>query len=136
RLDDKRGMGAMALTALILTAARSGEIRGAAWSEIDLEAAVWTLPGERMKSRKPHRVPLSPPAVEAFKAAAAIRRPGADLVFPSVKGGTLSDMTLTKVLRDMGAPYTVHGFRSTFRDWAADQTNFPGEIAEAALAHA
>jgi integrase len=136
RLGERRGMGALALRALILTAARSGEIRGAAWGELDLEEAVWTVPAERMKGRKVHRVPLSPQAVAAFQAAAAVRRAGTDLVFPSGKGTMLSDMTLTKALRDMKEPFTVHGFRSTFRDWAAEQTSSPGEIAEAALAHA
>ena len=136
KLEGKRGIGAIALRALIFTAARSGEIRGAKWSEFDFEAAVWTVPAERMKSRKPHRVPLSPQAVAAFEAAKAIRRAGTDLVFPSGKGTPLSDMTLTKAMRDLKEPYTVHGFRSSFRDWAAEQTSFPGEIAEAALAHA
>ncbi|WP_293844744.1 site-specific integrase [Sphingopyxis sp.] len=135
RLADKGGIGALALRALILTAARSGEVRGATWSEIDLDAAVWTVPAERMKARRVHRVPLSPPAVVLFRNAASIRRAGTDLIFPATSGKTLSDMTLTKALRDMQAPCTVHGFRSTFRDWAAEQTSLPGEIAEAALAH-
>jgi integrase len=136
RLEDKGGMGALALRALIFTAARSGEIRGATWDEIDLQARVWTVPAGRMKAGKPHRVPLSPQAAAAFEAAKAIRRAGTDLVFPSGKGTPLSDMTLTKAMRDLKEPYTVHGFRSSFRDWAAEQTSFPGEIAEAALAHA
>lgn len=135
RLTDKGGMGALALRAAILTAARSGEVRGATWSELDLEAAVWTIPAERMKARRPHRVPLSPAAVALFREAASIKRAGTDLIFPASTGKALSDMTLTKVLRDMDAPFTVHGFRSTFRDWAAEQTSFPGEVAEAALAH-
>ncbi|MGB3318810.1 MAG: integrase arm-type DNA-binding domain-containing protein [Sphingopyxis granuli] len=135
RLADKGGMGALALRALILTAARSGEVRGATWSEIDLDAAVWTVPAERMKARRAHRVPLSAPAIALFREAASIRRAGTDLIFPAASGKTLSDMTLTKALRDMHAPCTVHGFRSTFRDWAAEQTSLPGEIAEAALAH-
>lgn len=136
KLAGKGGIGAIALRALVFTAARSGEIRGARWSEIDLADAVWTVPAERMKARRPHRVPLSPQALAVFEEAKAIRRAGTDLVFPSAKGATLSDMTLTKAMRDMGEPYTVHGFRSSFRDWAAEQTSFPGEIAEAALAHA
>ncbi len=135
RLADKSGMGALALRALILTAARSGEVRGATWSEIDLDAAVWIVPAERMKARRAHRVPLSAPAVALFREAASIRRAGTDLIFPAASGKTLSDMTLTKALRDMHAPCTVHGFRSTFRDWTAEQTSLPGEIAEAALAH-
>ena len=135
RLTDKGGMGALALRAVILTAARSGEVRGATWNEMDLEAAVWTVPAERMKARRMHRVPLSPEAVALLRKAASKRRPETDLIFPSASGKALSDMTLTKALRDMKVLFTVHGFRSTFRDWAAEQTNFPGEVAEAALAH-
>jgi integrase len=135
RLADKGGMGALALRVAILTAARSGEVRGATWGELDLKAAVWTVPAERMKARRFQRVPLSPAVVALFQQAASIKRAGTDLIFPSGKGEVLSDMTLTKVLRDMDVPSTVHGFRSTFRDWAAEQTSFPGVVAEAALAH-
>lgn len=139
KLADKRTMGALALRTVILTATRSGEARGATWREIDLEEGVWTIPAERMKMKRPHRVPLSPQAVAVLKAARSM--PNADtkadsLVFPGATGKPLSDMTLTKILRDMKEPFTVHGFRSSFRDWAADQTSFPGEVAEAALAHA
>lgn len=136
KLEAKGGMGAMALRAAILTAARSGEVRGATWQELDLQTALWTIPAERMKMRRPHRVPLSPEAVAVFRQAAAVRRADSDLVFPSRTGKPLSDMTLTKVLRDEGETVTVHGFRSSFRDWAAEQTSQPSEIAEAALAHA
>lgn len=135
RLANKGGLGALALRATILTAARSGEVRGATWNELDLDAAVWTVPAERMKARRAHRVPLSPAALALFRAAIAIKRAGTDLIFPANSGKALSDMTLTKVLRDMKVPCTVHGFRSTFRDWAAEQTSLPGEVAEAALAH-
>lgn len=135
RLAGKGGMGALALRVAILTAARSGEVRGATWNELDLDAAVWTVPADRMKARRPHRVPLSPAALALFHHALSIKRAGTDLIFPAMSGKALSDMTLTKVLRDMEAPCTVHGFRSTFRDWAAEQTNHPGEVAEAALAH-
>lgn len=135
-LRERMSMGRLALEALILTAARSGEIRGARWSEVDLEAATWTVPGDRMKAGKVHVVPLSPAAVDVFKRAAALRIEATDLIFHgSKRGKPLSDMTLLKVLRDLKQPYTVHGFRSSFRDWVAEQTNFPGEIAEAALAH-
>lgn len=134
RLAEKAGVGARALRALILTAVRSGEIRGASWDEVDLDRAIWTIPAARMKMGKPHRVPLSPQAVAVFREAAELRR--GDQIFASRAGGALSDMTLTKVLRDMGADCTAHGFRSTFRDWAAEQTSAAGEIAEAALAHA
>lgn len=136
KLEAKGGMGAKALRATILTAARSGEIRGAEWSELDLGDALWTIPADRMKMRRPHRVPLSAEAVAVFRLAESIRRADSNLVFPSRTGKALSDMTLTKALRDLGEQATVHGFRSTFRDWAAEQTSMPGEIAEAALAHA
>ncbi|RDE05712.1 tyrosine-type recombinase/integrase [Sphingomonas aracearum] len=137
RLESKGGFGALALRATILTAARSGEVRGATWDELDLERGVWTVPAERMKMRRAHRVPLSPEALAVFQQAASLRRAGTNLVFPSAKDGMLSDMTLSKALRDLGVTdATVHGFRSTFRDWAAEQTSLPGEVAEAALAHA
>ena len=135
RLDEKGGMGAIALRAVILTAARSGEVRGARWAEVDFDNAVWTIPAERMKMRRSHRVPLCEAGVALFRHAQSLRRASNDLVFPSMKGGMLSDMTLTKALRDLGEECTAHGFRSTFRDWAAEQTSMPGEIAEAALAH-
>jgi integrase len=137
RLRGQEGMGARALEFTTLTAARSGEVRGATWAEIDLEAAVWTVPGERMKMGKEHRVPLSPAAVALLKRLP--RREGVDksvdYVFPAPRGGRLSDMTLTAVLRRMEVPATVHGMRSTFRDWAAEHTEYPREVAEMALAH-
>ncbi len=119
----------------VLTAARSGEARGALWKEIDLEQAVWKLPAERMKAGRPHTVPLSPTAVAALKQAKE-RSPKSELVFPSPRGRVLSDMVFTQLLRRLDAGCTMHGFRSTFRDWAAEQTNFPREVCEAALAHA
>lgn len=136
RLADKGGMGALALRFAILTAARSGEVRGAERGEFDLDAAVWTIPAERMKARRAHRVPLSPAAVALLRPLLEVRIAGTRLAFPSASGKPLSDMTLTKALRDLGEGATAHGFRSSFRDWAAEQTSFPGEIAEAALAHA
>lgn len=136
-LKERVSMGRLALEALILTAARSGEIRGARWNEVDLEAETWTVPAERMKAGKGHVVPLSPAAVDVFTRAKALRIEATDLVFHgSKRGRPLSDMTLLKVLRDLKEPYTVHGFRSAFRDWVAEQTSFAGEVAEAALAHA
>jgi len=136
-IKERPSMGRLALEALILTAARSGEIRGACWSELDLEAATWTVPAERMKAGKDHVVPLSPAALDVFRRAAELRTEATELVFyGSKRGKPLSDMTLLKVLRDLKEPYTVHGFRSAFRDWVAEQTNVAGEIAEAALAHA
>ncbi|SEH12492.1 Integrase [Sphingopyxis sp. YR583] len=136
KLAGKGGMGPLALHLVIMTAARSGEVRGARWEEFDLDAAVWTVPAERMKGRRRHRVPLAPATVEHLRALAPVRRRGSDLLFPAASGKPLSDMTLTKILRDMNVHGTVHGFRSTFRDWAAEQTSLPGEVAEAALAHA
>jgi integrase len=128
-----QGQGARALEFAILTAARSGEVRGAKWSEIDSQQAVWTIPAERMKAGKEHRVPLSGAAIKLLKAQPHIK--GVDYVFPSSKGEKISDMTLSAVLRRMGVAAVPHGFRSTFRDWCAEQTNFPREVAEAALAH-
>ena len=135
-LRSKETMGRLALEAVILTAARSGEIRLATWGELCLEAATWTIPAERMKAKREHVVPLSGAAVRLFDRMKHYRRLGSDLVFPgTAKGKPLSDMTLTKALRDMGLTVTAHGFRSTFRDWVAEQTNWPAELAEAALAH-
>lgn len=135
-LRAKETMGRLALEAVVLTAARSGEIRLATWGELDLEAATWTIPAERMKAGREHVVPLSAPAVTLFERMKEHRRGTRDFVFPgNVKDKPLSDMTLTKALRDMGLSVTAHGFRSTFRDWVAEQTNWPAELAEAALAH-
>lgn len=136
QLRQRNGIGARALEFAILTAARSGEARGATWKEIDLEAKLWTIPAERMKAGKQHRVPLSPDAMKLLKALPHME--GTDLVFvpPRARGAkTLSDNTLTKVLKDMGVPVTVHGFRSTFRDWCSEHTEFSREVAEMALAH-
>jgi integrase len=124
----------LAIEFAILTAARSGEVRGAGWEEIDMAAAVWTIPAERMKMNREHRVPLSGRAVEVLKNAEALRD-ASGLVFPSVRGKQLSDMTLSKLVKELGINSTVHGFRSSFRTWAQERTNVPGEVAEAALAH-
>lgn len=133
RLTGCEGVGALALRFTILTAARSGETRGATWDEIDLESGVWTIPAERMKAEKEHRVPLSPAALDILGQAKGLSD---SLVFPGArKGKPMSDMTLAAVLKRLDVPVTVHGFRSTFRDWAAEQTSFPREIAEKALAH-
>lgn len=128
------GTGAQALLFQILTAARSGEVRGAVWSEIDLDAGVWSVPAERMKAHKPHRVSLSRQAVELLR-----RQPrfeGCELVFASTKMTPLSDMSLTAVMRRLKLDAVPHGFRSTFRDWAAERTHFPRDLVEMALAHA
>lgn len=136
KLGERESVGRGALEALILTAARSGEIRGATWSELDLKTAVWTIPAVRMKMGRTHVVPLAPEAVALFERAKKFKVGASDLVFPgqNVKK-PLSDMTLLKILRDMDLAVTVHGFRSAFRDWVAEQTDYQGEIAEAALAH-
>jgi integrase len=124
---------------LILTATRSGETRLAQWAEIDEQAALWTIPAERMKAKRPHSVPLSPRCLEILQALRAVH-PSApsDLLFPSMKAGSpLSDMTLTKVLRDMGLAHTatVHGMRSSFKVWCAEAAKVRDEVSEAALAH-
>ena len=124
----------LALEFTVLTAARSGEVRGAMWSEIDLEQATWTVPSERMKMKKPHRVPLSTRALDVLAEAQAIRDK-TGLVFPSSTGKTLSDMTMSKLVKEQGFDVHVHGFRSSFRQWAQEQTNFPAEVSEQALAH-
>jgi integrase len=134
RLRKAEGMGARALELAILTAARSGEVRGATWAEIDLQAGTWSLSAERMKSDRPHRVPLSEPALALLEKLP--RMEGTDLVFPGQGNKPLSDMTLTACLRRMKVEATAHGFRSAFRDWAAERTNTPSEVAEMALAHA
>jgi integrase len=126
-------MGARALEFAIITAARSGEVRGANWAEIDLDRAVWTIPEQRMKAGREHRIPLSDSALSMLRAMPRIK--DCELVFPNTKGTALSDMTLTAVLRRMGCPVTAHGFRSTFRDWAGETTAYPREVIEHALAH-
>lgn len=118
----------------VLTAARSGEVRGAKWSEIESENAVWTIPAERMKAGRLHRVPLSLAAVEVLKYAKRLAGES-DLVFPTPKDRPFSDMVFTQLLRRLEFKYTMHGFRSTFRDWAAEHTQYPREVCEAALAH-
>ncbi|HEX8525786.1 tyrosine-type recombinase/integrase [Allosphingosinicella sp.] len=130
-------VGRLALQFLILTAARSGEVRGALWEEIDFDKAQWTIPAARMKAGEAHSVPLTPAAVEVLRQVREITtvRQGQP-IFPGLKGQPLSDATLAKVLRvGGGGAYTVHGMRSAFRDWIAEQTTFPGDWAEAALAH-
>ncbi len=138
-LRTRQGVAALALEFAILTAARSGEVRGATWAEIDAEAGVWTIPAARMKSGREHRVPLSDAAVAVVETVRPLTDGVADaLIFPGTKGRPLSDMSLAAVLRRMGYPReraSVHGFRSTFRDWVSERTDFPRELAESALAH-
>lgn len=132
-LRRREGVGARALEFAILTAARSGEVRGATWAELDLPGAVWTIPGSRMKAAREHRVPLCDGALKLL--AELPRSEGADLVFPSGKNTPLSDATLTAVIRRMGLTVTAHGFRSSFRDWAGEVTAFDRSTIEHALAH-
>lgn len=127
-------IAAIALEFCILTAARSGEALGARWSEFDLDAKVWTIPAARMKAGCEHRVPLSARALAILERLAAART--GEFVFPGQRHGKpLSGMALEMVLRRMKADVTVHGFRSSFRDWCGEETHFPREVAEAALAH-
>jgi integrase len=132
-------VSARAVEMVILTAARSGEVLGACWGEIDLHAAIWTVPAERMKARREHRVALSRSAVSLLEQMLSMRtttRPD-ELVFPGKETGRpLSVMAMTMVLRRMNrTEITIHGFRSTFRDWAVETTGHPREVVEAALAH-
>lgn len=135
KLAETETSGRLALRFAILTAARSGEVRGATWDEI--AGGLWTVPADRMKMRKEHIVPLSAAANAVLDVAKGLRKGLPDEpIFPGFKHKPLSDMTLTKVLRTaIEGEWTVHGFRSSFRDWAAECTSYPGEIAEKALAH-
>ena len=142
-LRSRPGMAAQALEFTILTACRSGEARGAQWSEFDLGEKLWTIPAERMKGKREHQIPLSDAALRILKGLPK----SSEFVFPGTKGQPLSDMSLTAVIRRMGegvpsdwvdsggARVTVHGFRSSFRMWAAEMTSYPREVAEHALAH-
>jgi len=145
-LRKREGMATRALEFAALTAARSGEVRGATWAEIDLDAGVWIIPAERMKAGKEHRVPLTQEAVALLKALPRMK--GSDYVFPAARGGALSDMALSACMRRInearyggyldprsGRPAVPHGLRSTFRDWAAERTEFERDMAEIALAH-
>jgi integrase len=134
-LRRQTSIAARALEFTILTAARTSEVIGARWDEIDMAERLWTVPGDRMKAGKEHRVALSNAALATAKAMAAIRQ--SDYVFPGQSAGRpLSNMALLMLLRRMGhADLTTHGFRSAFRDWCAERTSYPAEVAEMALAH-
>ena len=145
-LKRRNGVSARALEFLVLSAARSGEIRGATWAEIDMSDRIWTIPSERMKAGKAHRVPLTHGAMQLLDELPRLE--GSDFVFPAPRGGQLSDMALQSVMRKLhaastsgyidqvsGKPAVVHGLRSTFRDWAAERTEYPSDMAEIALAH-
>lgn len=137
RLRSRETISRLALEFLVLTAARSGEVRGVRWDEIDLAARLWSIPAERMKAGRAHVVPLSSAALDCLARAARYRREDLPLVFPGrQRGQPLSDMALTRLLREMGETVTAHGFRSSFRDWVAERTHFAPEVAEMALAHA
>jgi integrase len=130
-LRDRSGVAAQALEFAILTAARSGEVRGMRWPEVTDD--MWTIPAHRMKAKREHRVPLSKAAISVLESVP--RFEDTDLVFPAPRGGVLSDMTLTQVMRRMKRTEVPHGFRSTFRDWVAERTGYPSDLAEMALAH-
>jgi integrase len=133
-LRKRDGIGSRALEFCILTAARSGEVRNATWEELDLESSMWIVPADRMKAGREHRVPLSDAAVAILKAMP--RQVNSPLIFPGTRGKPMSDMTLSAVLKRMElAHFTVHGFRSSFRDWAAETTHHANETVEMALAH-
>ncbi|HEV2187519.1 MAG TPA: site-specific integrase, partial [Stellaceae bacterium] len=135
-LRSRGGVASAALEFAILTCARTGEVLGAKWSEIDVERRLWVVPAERMKMRREHRVPLSAAVLAILERMALLRT--SDFVFPGQRAkAPLSNMSLLMLLRKMGrGDLTAHGFRSTFRDWCAEQTAFPSEVAEMALAHA
>ncbi|WP_313073232.1 phage integrase central domain-containing protein [Melaminivora sp.] len=127
------GQSSRALRFLILTAARSGEVRGMLWSEVDLEASLWTVPADRMKAKKDHRVPLSRQALALLRSLP--REAHVEHVFPSTRKGPLSDMALTTLMRRHKLGAVPHGFRSTFRDWAGEMTHHPRDAVELCLAH-
>jgi integrase len=137
-LRKQHGTAAAALEFTVLTAGRTAEVLGAKWHEVNVDEALWIIPADRMKSGKDHRVPLSEPSLVIVRRMAEDQQAETEHVFPGVKSGrALSPVAMLRVLRRMDhTGLSVHGFRSTFRDWAAERTNFPHEIAEAALAHA
>lgn len=130
-LRARQGLAARALELQILTATRPGEAAGAMWDEFDLDAAIWTIPGERMKAGKEHRVPLSPAALALLRTLPRV----ANAVFPGVRGKPITTAAGMGLLKEMRPGVTAHGFRSTFRDWAAECTTHPREVIEAAMAH-
>jgi integrase len=132
KLREREAMAALALEFVILTAARTSEVLGATWAEVDLDKAIWTVAASRMKAGKEHRIPLTPRAVEILKTLKPLDKAN---VFPADKGGKLSTMAMSMLLRRMKLDCTVHGFRSGFRDWAAECTGYAHEVCEMALAH-
>ena len=138
-LSRREGSAARALEFLILTATRSGSVRMATWKEIDLDEGVWNIPASHTKTQKPHRVPLPQEAIQLLKKLPKIV--GTKLIFPSPTGKMLSDMSLNAVMRrmrddgDISVPAVPHGFRSTFKVWAIEQTNYPSELSEICIMH-
>ncbi|MFC3308071.1 tyrosine-type recombinase/integrase [Blastomonas aquatica] len=136
KLRARESFSRLALEFAIYTAARSGEVRGMTWDEVDMEEALWTLPKERMKAFREHVVPLTPRPLRILRRCAQLRLRDCQYVFPGIRSSKpLSDMTLSMLMKEMGQPYTPHGFRSSFRDWVSEETNHPSDVAEAALAH-
>lgn len=134
-LRDKDHLSAYCLRFTILTAARSGEARGALWSEIDFKARTWIIPANRMKAEREHRVPLCDEAMTILAKMTEWRQKGSNSVFPGIRGGLLSDVAVNKTLHAIAPDVTVHGFRSSFRQWGAETTAFPSAVLELALAH-
>ena len=124
----------LAFEFLVLTACRSGEVRGAQWKEMDLAGREWRIPAERMKTDREHRAPLSTRALAVLREAREFAD-GSPLVFPSARGGPLSETAISKLVRELGIGAVPHGFRSSFRDWAAECSDAPREVCELALAH-
>ena len=134
RTSGAHGLTALAFELLVLTACRSGEVRLATWDEVDLKSATWTVPANRMKAKRDHRVPLSARALQILEEARAFKD-GSGLVFPSPRARAISDNTISKLLRELAIEAVPHGFRSSFRDWAAECSDAPREVCELALAH-
>lgn len=132
-LRQRQGTAARALEFILLTACRSGEVRGATWGELDLDAKLWVIPGQRMKAGEEHVVPLQDDSVVLLNALPRLE--GSPYVFAAPRGGQLSDMSISAVMRRMNTSAVPHGLRSTFRDWVAECTSYPHEVAEKALAH-
>lgn len=133
RLRQAEGQAARALEFAIMTALRPGPVRHAMWTDFDLTQGIWNIPAQAMKGKMDHRVPLSSAALELLEKQARVQ--GNNLVFPSPTGKVLSDAAMNQVLARMEVPATAHGFRSAFRDWVAEETDYPSEVAEMALAH-
>ena len=135
RASDSAEVVKLAFELLVLTAARWGEVRGARWSEIDVAEKVWTIPATRMKANRAHRIPLCGRAMDILKAARSLGDGGGPLVFPGRRGAAVAEKGLRRLLEQQGIAAVPHGFRSTFRDWAAETTEHRREVIEAALAH-